>query len=458
SLCVNKGQLLVLAENGGDLCVRHYSPDGELIKERILPFKSGVFVIASMCADSADNLYVLDMTNRLIVKIGAKDEVLWVSPLSWTGPASVMGNPFDLAVSADGKSIFVTDSFHRRIVMLKDFSPQPVPESVQDLSAAAEKASGTDNDWMFACLNTILKKDPMNTAALGKVADFYAHGGSYDQALVLYKKLADAGAGASAEKKIKKAQLALYLRRADGFSRLFEQAVSTPPAQGDILRLYYEEAVRSYGQALSADPGNVAAATQYAALKDLYRKQAGNIPLPPLEVLSASFNDIFAAVYPYYRNYPAGELLLKNGTGKTLDRIAVQTDIPPYTERASESAPLRGILPGTEIRIPLYPVFSDKILSVSDDTSAQALLTIRYWADGKDYSVPLRVSWVIRGRNAVRWDDAARLAAFITPADESVKAFASAALTVSPSVKHKNENIRKAAQLFDALGKGGIRY
>jgi tetratricopeptide (TPR) repeat protein len=226
----------MLVSRNQKIVLRSFTPSGTPLADRVLPLKEDDVVITSFREDRAGNLYILDMGSSAVVKVAPDDSIPWVFLLSWAGPSGQIGTLFDLAVSPDGKRVYITDSSRRRVLVYGEFPPSPAPDV----------PGVKDPDQQLSIWGEVLRRDPMNAEAVERYLSFYDGAGAYAQALDLCRKYE--ASIPSAQKKIKTVSVKLHLRDADGFASLLEAALRS----GDraYAEFYYEESLSHYERAL----------------------------------------------------------------------------------------------------------------------------------------------------------------------------------------------------------------
>jgi DNA-binding beta-propeller fold protein YncE len=232
-------RVLMLVSRSQKIVLRSFTPSGGILPDRVLPLREDDVVITSFREDSEGNLYILDMGSSAIVKLAPDDSIPWVFLLSWAGPSGQIGTLYDIAVAPDGKRIYIADSSRRRVLVYGEFTASPSPADSADLVK--------DADLRLASWGEILRRDPMNTAAVERYLAFYDESGAYSQALDLCRKYQ--ASIPSAQKIIRTISVKLYLRDADGFAALLDAALRS----GDraYAEFYYEESLSRYDSALA---------------------------------------------------------------------------------------------------------------------------------------------------------------------------------------------------------------
>jgi tetratricopeptide (TPR) repeat protein len=113
------------------------------------------------------------------------------------------------------------------------------------------------------------------------------------------------------------------------------------------------------------------------------------------------------------------------------------------------------ILPGQSAEIKLRAVFNNTILTISEDSSVQALIEASYYENGAQVVYGKSSTVKVYDKHRLTWDERGRYAAFITPKDPPIINFARAVATQMGEVK---DEAQLAAVVFDGLGVMGLTY
>jgi hypothetical protein len=110
-------------------------------------------------------------------------------------------------------------------------------------------------------------------------------------------------------------------------------------------------------------------------------------------------------------------------------------------------------------RAELKPVFSNKILEVTENTLLQSEIALTYYIAGEPKVITRSFPVTLYQRNAIRWDQKAKVGSFITHKDPVVAEFARA--VIQPYVEvyaNLPQPVVYARALYDGLGVLGVSY
>ena len=183
---------------------------------------------------------------------------------------------------------------------------------------------------------------------------------------------------------------------------------------------------------------------------------------PPVEILTARINPLYPSLYRNYSDasvLPIGQVALANNTSLPMQNLRLTVYVEPLMSAPSEQN-VRSLASFSNKAIPLSAVFSDAILERTQQETFQAEVVLTYRHEGSEKTVTASPTFTLYGRNAIKWEDRRRLAAFVSPQDEEIinyvkladRTFAG---TASPALP---DNIKRAAQLYTVLLKEDLTY
>ena len=175
---------------------------------------------------------------------------------------------------------------------------------------------------------------------------------------------------------------------------------------------------------------------------------------PPLDIEVVQLRDVFANSYKMYERDGIGRVKLTNNTNKTMGRLKVTFQLKDFMDFPTE-AKLDKLLPGESEEVALKAVFNNSILTLTEDSSVQAMIEASYFDNGKRVSYSKNPTVNVYDKHRLTWDVRERYATFITPKDAPIMNFAR---SIATQYKETRDEIQRAAILFDALGVYGLTY
>jgi len=179
-----------------------------------------------------------------------------------------------------------------------------------------------------------------------------------------------------------------------------------------------------------------------------------------LQVSNISFDEVFPVFYQYYDDKPIGRATIKNLEKGTIRDLRASLLIKQYMD-----SPKVYEFPGElgkkeELEIPLYALFNDRVLEITEGTKVAAEISLEYRVRGTPRVQVERATLSLNHRNAAIWDDDRRAAAFVTANDPAVLKLgkSTAGLVRQHGYPALDMNLRIAIALHQALSEYGMSY
>ena len=179
-----------------------------------------------------------------------------------------------------------------------------------------------------------------------------------------------------------------------------------------------------------------------------------------LRILDPDFNRIFPVFYSYYNDNPLGNVNLRNEEKGGIEKLQLRFYVPQFMEAPKSSMVIDRLEQGKSVEIPLFALFKDSLLEITEATVVTAEIQASYMYKGKEVSVSAPFSLQIQNRNEMTWDDDRKAASFVTARDPAVLKFSrniSAAVRSAGSTA-VNEKLRTGMAILTALKLYGMEY
>jgi DNA-binding beta-propeller fold protein YncE/tetratricopeptide (TPR) repeat protein len=186
---------------------------------------------------------------------------------------------------------------------------------------------------------------------------------------------------------------------------------------------------------------------------------AASVNRAPVEISSVTLGNIFAANYKWYLKNPVGKVTVTNNVNVPFQNVKVTFKLKDYMDFGFDTE-IKRLEPKQTADIPLIATLNNRVLEVTEDTPIQAEFSLNYYENGEARTVSLTKPLRLYSRNAITWDDARKIANFITYKDEPIKNFKAA---VTADFKNRraaalNPNVLKALKIWNALGVYGVKF
>lgn len=175
-----------------------------------------------------------------------------------------------------------------------------------------------------------------------------------------------------------------------------------------------------------------------------------------LDFSSLAIANVFPSLRSSYDSRAVGTVTIRN-TGRTAaTNIRVRFMVKQYMDAPKDSLTIGRLEPGASVEVPLYALFNDSILGITEATKATGEVTVAY--GGIEQS---RTSTVlVYDRNALTWKDDRMAAAFVSSKDPWVldltgNIMAAVMADRNPEVP---KNLQTAIAIHEGLRAYGISY
>jgi hypothetical protein len=187
---------------------------------------------------------------------------------------------------------------------------------------------------------------------------------------------------------------------------------------------------------------------------------AAGVPKSNIEIPGIRLDPVFPVFYKYYDDHPVGEVTIRNTEKGAIRKLRVNFCVNQYMEGPKESAAVDEVKQGESVAVPLFGLFTDKVLQVTEATKVAATIVISYELAGREVTLSRTETLRLYDRNALTWDDDRKAAAFVTAKDPGILKLAKG---VAGLVReHPNQsldlNFRIGLALFESLRLCGVNY
>lgn len=176
-----------------------------------------------------------------------------------------------------------------------------------------------------------------------------------------------------------------------------------------------------------------------------------------LELSSISMSSVFPVLRSYYDQHSMGTVRITNKGKEAAHNVRVGFLIRQYMDAPKDCAEVPVIEPGKSVEVPLYALFNDHILNVTEPTKVLGEVTVRY-----DGGAPLdRTGTVlVYDRNALTWDDNRKAAAFVSNKDPWVLDLTGNIIAAVRDARNSglSRNLQTAVAIHEGLRVYGIGY
>lgn len=182
------------------------------------------------------------------------------------------------------------------------------------------------------------------------------------------------------------------------------------------------------------------------------------LAVPPVEIAKVEVREIFASAYKHYESHPLGKVVVRNNTDGPSAGMKLTFSIKDYMDFPTE-VEVPEIGAHEEADLLLKPVFSNRILQVTENTPLQSEIALTYYVNGDARTVTRSFPVTLYERHAMTWDRATKIGAFVTSKDPPVADFARGIVrSYVDAYPNLHSSLVYARVLYDALGVYGLSY
>ncbi|MBT3276288.1 MAG: hypothetical protein HN368_24285 [Spirochaetales bacterium] len=176
--------------------------------------------------------------------------------------------------------------------------------------------------------------------------------------------------------------------------------------------------------------------------------------------IAVTVENVFPVLFKYYDSNSFGLVTIKNNGTTAIENIDVRLDMETYMDYPKLSGSIESLAADGEETVELYALFNKEVLSITEGTKVAANLLVEYEHAGVEGSSEQTVIIDFYDRNALRWDDDTKVAAFVTAKDDYVQRFAKN-MTAAMSRYTRDalsKNLQRGLMLYSALVVHGMSY
>jgi DNA-binding beta-propeller fold protein YncE/Flp pilus assembly protein TadD len=181
----------------------------------------------------------------------------------------------------------------------------------------------------------------------------------------------------------------------------------------------------------------------------------------PMEIVAQELNFIFSANYKYYQKNPVGQISVRNNTQSDFANVKLSFFFKDFMDFPSDTV-VPEVKAGEKVDVNLSATLNNRILNITEDTPIQCQMTLTYYQDGVEKTFTLNKPVKVLSKNAIVWDNTARLANFITVKDGPISSFRTFALLEKKNFEKEaemlDENLLTGLMVWEALGEYGVTY
>ncbi len=179
-----------------------------------------------------------------------------------------------------------------------------------------------------------------------------------------------------------------------------------------------------------------------------------------VRISDAKLEPVFPVLFKYYDTHPLGRITLSNVSDRDVQGLEVRLQMQGYMDAPKLSSRIERLKKGESVTVELFALLNEKVLEVTEGTKVIAQVTVDYRVADRDARDAETLTIEMYDRNALRWDDDRKIAAFVTARDDEVLKLAKAAAGVLGAAQWRvvSGNLQKGVVTLGALKELGVTY
>ncbi len=176
------------------------------------------------------------------------------------------------------------------------------------------------------------------------------------------------------------------------------------------------------------------------------------------------FLTLFPALHAFYasgRSEAAiGQTVLRNLERFPIENAEISLFAPGLMQSPTACVSVPRLQAGAQAPIELHAVLSENVLAIAESTSVNAEISVEYTLNGARRRRTVYEQLALNNRNAITWDDSAKVAAFISVTDPVILTLGKqvAGMVRSMGPKAIDQNMRMGMGMIAALAAHGLNY
>jgi tetratricopeptide (TPR) repeat protein len=181
---------------------------------------------------------------------------------------------------------------------------------------------------------------------------------------------------------------------------------------------------------------------------------------PPLIIANSESETIFPVLYQQYESDPFGTITIRNNRDEAIHNISVIYFIDTYMHAPRTCVAALSLESDETFDVPINALFNDAVLAVTERSKVSSRIILRYVYKGRERTEEYYDTVLIENRNAQIWDDAAKVASFVSAQDPEVMSFSKLSAVVARQSPYTYVDLamRKAVAIHEAVRLHGLAY
>ena len=179
-----------------------------------------------------------------------------------------------------------------------------------------------------------------------------------------------------------------------------------------------------------------------------------------LKISDSKLPPLFAAMQSYYAKHPFGQVTLTNVEKQPIFDVVVSFFQAGYMDSPTRLASIERLEPGQSCTVEVTASFNEAVFTTAGVVPLTGEVVAEYVARRRAVKQSFPLSYDLYDKTALTWDDNRKVGAFITPADGSLRNYASFLRQGAKQaiLEGMSEPLQAAMQVFYGLKELGCLY
>jgi len=176
--------------------------------------------------------------------------------------------------------------------------------------------------------------------------------------------------------------------------------------------------------------------------------------------IAVTFRPVYPVLRKYYSTAALGSVTITNTSEADISNLEASLSLAKYIDQARSYDKVELLAAGESTTIDLTLLFNSTVLEITEGDRVDATVTVSYSGAAGAAQETATETMIFYDRNAIRWDDTEKVAAFVTARDEEIRSYAR---RVIASVRDKQNSavddaLQDAMALFIAMVESDVMY
>ena len=179
-----------------------------------------------------------------------------------------------------------------------------------------------------------------------------------------------------------------------------------------------------------------------------------------IRFVETDLSSVFAAMQSYYINNPIATATLANKEKTVIKNMEVYFYQAGLMDAPTPCITIDSVGSGKSIDVPLYAFFNNSVFNTEGVTPFTGEIIVQYEYRNRAVEQRFSISYDLHDKTALTWDNAEKVAAFITPADSALRNYSSfiRQAVKDDTVLSFNKPLQSAIQIYNGLDILGCLY